>query len=64
MTTRFDQRMVAITGAGAGIGAALARRFDREGAVVVADAVLFLVSDESSFFVGAVLTPNGGLVTA
>ena len=30
----------------------------------IAAAVAFLASDESSYFVGATLSPNGGLVTA
>ena len=30
----------------------------------IASTVAFLASDESSYFVGAVLSPNGGLVTA
>jgi 3-oxoacyl-[acyl-carrier protein] reductase len=30
----------------------------------IAAAVVFLASDESSYFIGATLSPNGGLVTA
>ncbi|MGZ8476260.1 MAG: SDR family oxidoreductase [Candidatus Limnocylindria bacterium] len=30
----------------------------------IAAAVAFLVSDDASYFVGATLSPNGGLVTA
>jgi 3-oxoacyl-[acyl-carrier protein] reductase len=30
----------------------------------IAATVAFLASDESSYFIGAVLSPNGGLVTA
>ena len=30
----------------------------------IAAAVAFLVSDEASFFVGATVSPNGGIVTA
>jgi NAD(P)-dependent dehydrogenase (short-subunit alcohol dehydrogenase family) len=30
----------------------------------VAAAVAFLVSDDAAFFVGATVSPNGGLVTA
>ena len=30
----------------------------------IAATVAFLASDEASYFVGAVLSPNGGLVTA
>jgi 3-oxoacyl-[acyl-carrier protein] reductase len=30
----------------------------------VAAAVAFLASDDASFFVGATVSPNGGLVTA
>ena len=30
----------------------------------IAAAVAFLVSDDASFFVGATVSPNGGIVTA
>lgn len=51
-----ENRVVAVTGGGTGIGAAVARRYADE----IASIVRFLGSPESSYITGAVLVADGG----
>jgi NAD(P)-dependent dehydrogenase (short-subunit alcohol dehydrogenase family) len=55
---RLKNKITLITGAGAGLGAQIARRFKEEGAELIINDI----HDEAKFMTGQVLSPNGGFV--
>jgi NAD(P)-dependent dehydrogenase (short-subunit alcohol dehydrogenase family) len=61
---RLKNKIALVTGAGAGLGAQIARRFREEGAEFVLNdwAAVYFASDEAKFVTGQVVSPNGGFV--